>query len=178
MRTAIRTTPYDSNKYPKFLHLPQRLKVWLRGDKTDCEELQYFKDYQLAGSIEYFYHYEVNDGSWPHFSQSFPWDRPLEALGSDAVLVFYNIRRDSIGMICNLDCTVVKREDFEKEYVISKENTSDVNLSNDLIALNKKIKAYFHDKDDRKIALLTIRLIIKLGGKITFHTENLEENKK
>lgn len=182
MRTAIRTAPYDSNEYPKFFHLPQRVKVWLSGDDPDCEELQHFESYEIAGRLEDFYRHEIDKGR--SFRQSFPWDCPLKAMGSDAVLVFHDIRRDSEGTICNLHCNVVKREEFEKEYVISRLNgsfdesfttynskpvdTSDVNLSNDLIALNEKIATYFHDKYDRRTSLVTIKLIIKLGGKIEF----------
>lgn len=218
MRTAIRTAPYDSNEQPKIHDLPQRVKVWLRGDDPACEELQYFESYEIAGRLEDFYRHEIDKGR--SFRQSFPWSCPLKAMGSDAVLVFHDIRQDSEGKLRDLQCKVVKRTEFEKAYIISEPDgsfktyvpkpadTSDVSLSTELLALSEKIAEHVHDtwaeqriadgwrfgpcrddekkwspclvpydklpnnekEYDRQTALGTIKLILKLGGRIEFQT--------
>ena len=116
MRTAIRTVPYDSNKYPKVHDLPRRVKVW-DGDRN-CEELQYVKQTsELAGRLDDFYRHEIDKG---RSYRQFVWGCPIEAIdSSNTVIVFHDIRRNSEGNIRTLHCKVVKREEFEKAYIIS-----------------------------------------------------------
>jgi hypothetical protein len=101
MRTAIRTVPYDSNEYPKLHNLPQRVKVWLRDDDPDCEEIQHMNNIYFSACLDDFYRGQYITGVWSD---------PIRCIGSDDLLVF----SDEDGLLL-----IIRREEFEKAYIIS-----------------------------------------------------------
>lgn len=128
MRTAIRTAPYGNNESPKLHNLPQRVKVWLSEDDPDYKEIQHMNNIYFAANLDTFYREQ--------YRACVPcWDDPICCIGSNILLVF-----------SEEDCSflrIVRREEFEKAYIIS--GADGIFHSNDLIALNEKIAAYFQD---------------------------------
>ena len=107
MRTAIRTVPYDSTEYPKLHNLPQRVKVWLRADDPDCEEIQHMNNIYFAAYLDNFYRERYRTGV--------SWSDPIRCLGSNDLLVF----SDEDGLLL-----IIRREEFEKAYTIWDSNES------------------------------------------------------
>lgn len=149
MRTAIRTVPCDSDKYPKLHNLPRRVKVWLRDDDPDRDEIRHMNNIYFAANLDNFYRERYRTGVC--------WSDPISCLGSNDLLVFSD--EDRLLLI-------IRREEFEKAYTILNSNevpdlveeilehktytphptdTSDVSLPTELVALSEKIAENVHD---------------------------------
>lgn len=84
--------------------------IWQDGDES-CEEIRFLLD---TGRLT------ISPDTPDKYYNAFLWGTMLSAR-KDAVVVFYEVTRDSEGKITDIDFNLVARESFEKNYVLCRE---------------------------------------------------------
>lgn len=94
----------------EYEQLTEEREVWTMGDEM-CPEITFLLE---QGKLSF--HKEDPE----HYFQGTGWGTKLSA-ASDAVVVFYEIRRDAKGQILDAEFNFVDRENFEKTYELLRE---------------------------------------------------------
>ena len=97
--------PVDGNNM--YIQITKPLKIWMFGDAISAEIFFLLKTGKLI----------LDEKDPDHYYNAFVWDTHLTGSTAD-VLVVYSEKRNSDGDLFSVDFGIVKREIFDKTYVL------------------------------------------------------------